>query len=66
MIKIYETSFDLIFILLISLLKVNDFWRPPSLSELTPIIFDRELTDLGLEASIIDLEKLSNNLNGIH
>ena len=31
-------------------------WRPPSLSELTPIISNMELTHLGLDASInIDL-----------
>ena len=27
-------------------------WKPPSLSELTPIIFHMELSHLGLEASI--------------
>ena len=27
-----------------------DHWRPPSLSKLTPIIFDMGLTHLGLEA----------------
>ena len=27
-------------------------WRPPSLSELTPMIFNTGLTHLGLEASI--------------
>ena len=26
-------------------------WRPPTLSELTPIIFKKELTHLGSEAS---------------
>ena len=29
-------------------------WRPPSLSELTPIKFNTGLTHLGLEASIFD------------
>ena len=28
-------------------------WRPSSLSKLTPIIFNMELTHLGLEASIL-------------
>ena len=32
--------------------RVNYYsWRPPSLSELTPMIIDRELTHLGSEAS---------------
>ena len=30
----------------------NYIWRPPSLSELTPMIFDMGLTHLGSEASI--------------
>ena len=30
----------------------NAIWRPPSLSELTPIIYDMVLTHLGSEASI--------------
>ena len=30
---------------------LEDKWRPPSLSELTPIIFNMELTHLGTEAS---------------
>ena len=29
----------------------NNNWRPPTLSELTTIIFNMELTILGLEAS---------------
>ena len=30
-------------------------WRPPRLSELTPIISNMELTHLGLEASIVNI-----------
>ena len=37
----------------------ENIWRPPSLSGLTPIIFDMELTHLGLEITI----KLSMLLN---
>ena len=33
----------------------NTFWMPPSLRELTPIIFNTELTHLGSEASIYNL-----------
>ena len=31
-------------------------WRPPRLSELTPILFHMELTHLGSEASIYSLK----------
>ena len=31
--------------------QANYNWRPPNLSELTPIIFNMELTHFGLEAS---------------
>ena len=37
----------------------NIIWRPPELSELTPMIFDMKLTHLGSEASIYN--KISNN-----
>ena len=30
---------------------IIDKWRPPSLSELTPIIFNIEMNNLGLDAS---------------
>ena len=30
-------------------------WRPPSLSELTPMIFDMRITHLGLEASNLNV-----------
>ena len=30
-------------------------WRPPSLSELTPMLFNTGLTNLGLEASIYSI-----------
>ena len=42
-------------IIIISLQWVKDRWRPLSLSELTPIIFNMMLTHLGLEASISEL-----------
>ena len=32
--------------------KLSYTWRPPNLSELTPIIFNTELTHLGSESSI--------------
>ena len=35
----------------------NFIWRPPSLSELTIIVFDMELTDLGSEASMTQTHK---------
>ena len=35
-------------------------WRPQSLSELTPITFDIELTHLGLETSIYFITKYSH------
>ena len=31
---------------------IINIWRPPSLSELTPMVFNSELTHLGLGASI--------------
>ena len=33
----------------------SDIWRPPSLNELTQMIFNMELTHLGSEASIYQL-----------
>ena len=36
----------------ISKVSPKDKWRPPSLSGLTPIIFNMELTNLGSKASI--------------
>ena len=45
---------DLIANLEIKNLKYHDNWKSPSLSELTPIIFDLELTHIGLEAPIDD------------
>ena len=41
-------------ILLHLLLKLIDKWGPPSLSELTPIIFNMELIHLDSEASKYD------------
>ena len=39
-------------VLNVNVLCVNYIWRPRNLSELTPMILDRELTRLGSEASI--------------
>ena len=36
----------------IATVNLKAIWRAPSLSELTPIIFDMELTHKGLESSI--------------
>ena len=35
-------------------------WRPPSLNELTPIIFDTEMTHLGSEASNLTIKSRNN------
>ena len=35
----------------------NNNWRPPTLSELTTIIFNMELTLLGSESSNLSIEK---------
>ena len=37
-------------------LNINYIWRPSSLSELTPIMFNMGLTHLGSEASICDIK----------
>ena len=39
-------------------------WTPPSLSELTPIILNMELTHLGLEASKSIAQELCANIVG--
>ena len=38
-------------------------WRPPSLSELTPMIFNMVLTHLGLETFIYNLTTQHNETN---
>ena len=40
------------YLLIFSLMKKLIIWKPPSLGELTPIIFNKGLTHLGSEASI--------------
>ena len=35
----------------------NDNWRPPNQNELTPMIFNMELTNLGSEAHISYISK---------
>ena len=42
----------MVFCSFIMTVKLQYIWRPPSLSELTPMIFNMGLTQLGLEASI--------------
>ena len=44
---------DIHFHISIVMLTLSDIWRPPNLSELTPILFNMGLTHLGLEASNI-------------
>ena len=40
------------FKIICSYTKSNDKWRPPSLSELIPMVFDTGLTHLGSDTSI--------------
>ena len=44
----------------IKLLNGKNIWWPPSLSELTPMVFNTGLTHLGSEASIYDLKIKKN------
>ena len=43
---------------------MQTIWRPPSLIELTPIIFNMELTYLGSGASISNIRLVYKMLNG--
>ena len=45
----FAFSYDHFFVVHI---KINNIFKPPSLSELTPMILDMDLTHLGSEASI--------------
>ena len=50
--KVYVRVYLLIYIFEIKLIQIIIIWRHASISELTPVIFDMELTHLGSDASI--------------
>ena len=52
----------LLFIILINRLLIWYIWKPLSLSELTPILFNIELTDLGLDGFIYSFHTEKDNI----
>ena len=46
-----------------NIIKLNNIWRPPCINELTPIIFDMELTHFGLEARSVSYWSYMNRIS---